>query len=220
MKNISRAQSRTKLQILHADIRPLIERRLRRFSETGARGTDEELLAELVFCILTPQSNAEKCWEAVAQLKRNSLLRRPDPEKILSCLEKVRFKYTKAHRAYLVTRSFSPCGRVSFRKTLDTMSDNQQAREWLVLNIKGLGYKEASHFLRNIGRGKDLAILDRHILRCLCRTGAIKDIPSSLGKKRYAELEEEMKRFACKMKIPLDHLDLLFWYQAKGKVFK
>jgi len=38
--------------------------------------------------------------------------------------------------------------------------------EWLVKNLTGLGYKEAGHFLRNIGSGK-IAILDRHILRNL-----------------------------------------------------
>ena len=66
----------------------------------------------------------------------------------------------------------------------------QEARERLfVLDVKGLGMKEASHFLRNVGRGKTIAILDRHILKNLKKYGAIDGVPTSLTKKRYLEIE-------------------------------
>ena len=87
-------------------------------------------------------------------------------------------------------------------------------------NVKGLGYKEASHFLRNIGRGKNLAILDVHILRNLKRCGVIRKIPATLTKKTYLDTEERMRKLAANINIPLEELDLLFWSLETGFVFK
>ena len=95
-----------------------------------------------------------------------------------------------------------------------------EAREWLVANVRGLGYKEASHFLRNVGRGEELAILDRHVLKNLVKHNAIEEIPKTLTKKRYMEIEQKMKEFSQKVSIPLAHLDLLFWSEEAGRVFK
>jgi N-glycosylase/DNA lyase len=93
-------------------------------------------------------------------------------------------------------------------------------RDWLVRNIKGIGYKEASHFLRNIGFGGRLAILDVHILRNLVKFGVLREIPKSLSRGKYIELERKAGRFADKAGIPMDHLDLLFWSEQTGMIFK
>ena len=90
----------------------------------------------------------------------------------------------------------------------------------VVANIKGLGYKEASHFLRNIGLGGDLAILDRHILKNLALLGVIDEVPASPSKKMYLEIEKKMIDFSREAKIPMSHLDLLLWYKEAGEVFK
>lgn len=87
-------------------------------------------------------------------------------------------------------------------------------------NVKGMGYKEASHFLRNIGFADDLAILDRHILKNLKIFGIIEEIPKSLSKKKYLEIEEKMRNLANEVNIPLSHLDLLFWSKETGEIFK
>ena len=87
-------------------------------------------------------------------------------------------------------------------------------------NVNGLGYKETSHFLRNIGLGKNFAILDRHILKNLKRYGVIKSIPKTLTRKKYLEIERKMKKFSEKIKIPLAELDLLFWSEETGEIFK
>jgi N-glycosylase/DNA lyase len=94
------------------------------------------------------------------------------------------------------------------------------AREWLVANINGMSYKEASHFLRNIGMGQDLAILDRHILKNLVRLGVIQEIPSSISPRKYLDIEEKMRRFCTREKIPMDHLDMLLWCRETGEIFK
>jgi N-glycosylase/DNA lyase len=89
-----------------------------------------------------------------------------------------------------------------------------------VENVKGLGYKEASHFLRNIGLGEDLAILDRHILKNLGLLGVIDEVPSSPTKRLYLEIERKMAAFSKEAKIPMGQLDLLLWYKEAGEVFK
>ena len=98
--------------------------------------------------------------------------------------------------------------------------ETRQGREWLVQNVHGIGYKEASHFLRNVGSGEGIAILDRHILKNLLKHGAIAEIPKTLTKKRYLEIEERMRAFARKVKIPMEHMDLLLWAEEAGMVFK
>jgi N-glycosylase/DNA lyase len=88
------------------------------------------------------------------------------------------------------------------------------------MHIKGLGYKEASHFLRNIGLGDRIAILDRHILRNLVAFRVIPRLPRTMTPKQYLITEERMRQWAHKIRIPLAHLDLLLWFKEKGEIFK
>ena len=90
----------------------------------------------------------------------------------------------------------------------------------MVKEVNGFGYKEASHFLRNIGFYEDVAILDRHILRNIVRFGIIKEIPKTINKKTYIEIEDKMKNYCKKHKINFAELDLIFWSNETGEVFK
>jgi N-glycosylase/DNA lyase len=106
------------------------------------------------------------------------------------------------------------------KSQIGQFSDARDARDWLVQKVKGVGYKEASHFLRNIGYEEEFAILDRHILKNLKLLGVIEKIPNSLSKKRYLEIEKRMKEFAERIEIPMADLDLLLWYKETGMIFK
>jgi len=106
------------------------------------------------------------------------------------------------------------------KSTIDEFTDMKEARDYLVANVKGYGYKEASHFLRNIGKGADIAILDRHILRNLVALKAISEMPKSISRQKYLDIENAMTKFAKKVKIPLAHLDIVFWFKAVGEIFK
>lgn len=85
-------------------------------------------------------------------------------------------------------------------------------------NVKGLGYKEASHFLRNIGF-KDLAIIDRHIINYLEKKGLIEK-PKTLTKRRYLECERILSAIADRLGITVAELDLYIWYLMTGKILK
>jgi N-glycosylase/DNA lyase len=96
--------------------------------------------------------------------------------------------------------------------------DSDKLREWLVKNIKGLGYKEASHFLRNIGY-ENVAIIDYHILDLLSREGAIPSL-KKLGKREYIMVENVLKKIAERTELSLGELDLYLWYLETGQILK
>ena len=93
-----------------------------------------------------------------------------------------------------------------------------ELREWLVKNIKGLGYKEASHFLRNIGFA-EFAIIDFHIIDLLTKFNLIEK-PKTLSKTKYLEIEELLSQIAEKLDLNLAELDLYMWFMETGKVLK
>ena len=197
-----------------------IERRLDEFKSLWKNASDEELFAELAFCLLTPQSKATVCWRAIEELRDSGILFFGSSEDIVDFLTGVRFKYTKAKNIVSARTFFSKNSKINIRGVLSQFSSPIEMREFLVANIRGMGYKEASHFLRNIGLGESLAILDRHILKNLVSLGVIKGIPKTLTKKKYLEIEEKMRRFAKEIGIPMAHLDLVLWFKEAGLIFK
>jgi len=181
---------------------------------------DERIFAELAFCICTPQSKATSCWAAVSSLVRNNLLYAGNEEQIRPFLNTVRFSDNKSKYIVAARSAFTDNSKLRLKAKMDSFRSSVEAREWLVENIKGLGMKEASHFLRNIGLAKDLAILDSHILKNLHEYGVIKELPKSLTHKKYLEIEKSMKGFSGKIGIPFEELDLLLWSKETGIVFK
>ena len=209
-----------KLKQSYFDIRDEIKRRLDGFKKLWQTGGDDEIFAELVFCMLTPQSKAKVCWRAVENLIRKGLLIEGSENEIAYELVGVRFNRKKAEYIVEARKQFMVDGKVSIKARIAQFDNPFDAREWLVHNIRGIGYKEASHFLRNIGRGEELAILDRHILRSLKALDVIDEIPRTLSRSKYLEIEAKMRGFAEKIDIPMGELDLLLWYMGTGEIFK
>ncbi len=205
------------LEDIYAPVKDEIKARLAEFRLIWETATEEELFRELVFCLLTPQSKAKICWKAVQRLIRKDMIQEKDACRIQEELVGVRFNQRKAEYICLAREMFA---KKSIRSTLAEFSNPFDARDWLVENVKGMSYKEASHFLRNIGWGEQLAILDRHILKNLVLLGVIKEVPNSLSKKVYLEIEKKMTAFSSQTRIPMGHLDLLLWYKEAGEVFK
>jgi len=169
-------------------------------------------LDELIFCILTPQSNAKMCWEAVEEIKKIKELTK---EKLMNILRRKTRFYRK--KTDYVLEALNRKNEIeNFLKEKNVI----KLRFILSEKIKGFGLKEASHFLRNIGRSKNnVAILDRHILKNLKNLNVIeKDKIKS--KRDYLDIEEKFIDFSKKINVPLDHLDLLFWCRENGTIFK
>ena len=196
-----------------------LEKRLQDFHRVFQE-PEERIFAELAFCLCTPQSKATTCWNAISSLTKNNLLFSGNEEQIKPFLNAVRFSENKTKYIVKARNFFTNNSQLQMKNKLENFQNSQQARDWLVENVKGFGMKEASHFLRNIGMGNDLAILDAHILKNLQEFGVIKEIPKSLTPKKYIEIEQRMKGFSEKIGIPFDELDLLLWSKETGIVFK
>ncbi len=208
-----------KLIETYQDIKDEIQTRLLKF-KSNFKKDDTYILYELIFCLLTPQSKAKVCWNCVKEMIDKNVVFNPTYKGILSCLKGVRFHNKKTKYILEAIDKFKKNNRIVIKDTLMSFNSAFDMREYLVDNIKGMGMKEASHFLRNIGFGDELAILDRHILKNLKKYKVIDEIPKSLSKKKYLEIEEKMKNFSIKVNIPMDHLDLLFWYLETKEIFK
>ncbi|MCD6351954.1 MAG: N-glycosylase/DNA lyase [Armatimonadetes bacterium] len=219
------ARERRKLLALYEQWRRPIEARLAEFRRLGREGSEEDLFRELVFCLLTPQSKARSCWAAVETMEARGWLLGGDARRLARLLRgAARFHNNKARYIVRARQVFTDAGELAVRSRLEAFGDSaqgqRQARDWLAKEVQGLGLKEASHFLRNVGRGDHLAILDRHILRNLARLGVIEQVPASLTASRYHDIELRTERFAAEVAIPMAHLDLLLWCKETGEVFK
>ncbi len=170
----------------------------------------KELFIEMCFCILVANNSVEKTkkvWERMGE----DFLKLSEME-LRNKLKLLGYRFYKK-RAYYI---------ISARKRLDEIKkifelEEKESREWLVENIMGLGFKESSHFLRNIGY-KNFAILDRHVLRVLLKYGIIETIPKTLTKKKYLEIENKLKKICEKLNISMAELDLYLFYLETGKI--
>ena len=136
------------------------------------------------------------------------------PADVIRPILKGRSRFHNKKAEYLVN------ARRSFNMNVLYGNDILDIRKRIVEGVKGIGYKEASHFLRNIGLGKGIAILDRHILKNLKRYGVIDKVPSSISAKSYLDIEKSARSFAKSMGLGLEELDLLLWSRETGEIFK
>lgn len=174
--------------------------------------SEDDYIYELFFCLLTPQSNAKKCWQAVEEIKQKDILTEHKLTLILK--NKTRFHNNKA---FYIMEALNKWDRI---KSALNNKNRPELRNSLAENIPGLGMKEASHFLRNIGKSNNqLTILDRHILRNLKSLNIIQD-DKIKNKQDYLNKEQQFIQFAKSTNIPLDSLDLLFWNKETGEIFK
>ncbi|MBI2013898.1 MAG: N-glycosylase/DNA lyase [Candidatus Colwellbacteria bacterium] len=205
-----------KLKKAHVAKKKVIEKRLREFRKMRGR-EDKAIFAELAFCLCVPQTSAKKSWAAITELANSGELYRGKKNSISNVLLKrgVRFHNNKADWITNARKNFS-----NIKFAIKNLSDPHELREWLVKNVKGMGYKLAGQFMRNIGVYDKHTILDVHILKNLQRFGVIHGIPKTISVKRYFEIENKFIDFSRKVGIPIAHLDLLFWSNETGEIFK
>jgi len=209
------------LQKTYLEKRKAIRARLAEFDEVILEGNDERLFEELVYCIFTAGASARMGLNSVERV-RPYLLKAGHGR--LNRLLTGAHRYPNARSEYVIhTRNFlrRDCGlRLSGR--LKLFGDDMDARrDFFAKNpgVKGIGYKEASHYLRNIGY-RGYAILDKHILRTLSEIGVI-DAPNPPStKKKYLAVEDRMRKFAEDIRINFDELDLLLWSNKTGEILK
>ncbi len=249
------------------EIKDDIDKRLEEYKKVWEEGTNEDIHAELSFCILTPQSKARNAWKAITNMRNDNVLFSADAETLSEYLNIVRFKNNKAKYLVELRNQMTKDGKIitkDFFESISTVPERRNwivenikgmswkeaghflrnvgfgqevaildrhilknlvrlqviRRNWIVENIKGMSWKEAGHFLRNVGFGQEVAILDRHILKNLVRLQVIPEVPKTLSKKIYLEIEDKMRNYCKEVGITMDRMDLLLWYLEAGEIFK
>lgn len=189
-----------------------IRKRLLEFSQVP----ETDYFYELCFCICTPQSKAKNAIQVVEKLKQSDFLNNPfNPIDILADRQHyIRFHNQKAIRLLKAVDDFP-----KVKKILNLKVSASEKRNGIKEIINGFGYKESSHFLRNIGY-RNLAILDRHILKHLVICKVVQEIPKINSAKLYFQIEKKFLDFSEKVQIPIDELDLLFWSYETGEILK
>jgi len=199
-------------QLQSSEISEVIDNRITEFS--GIRKNSiEDIFIEMCFCIMTANCGAEKCIE-IHELIGNDFLRLPEND-LISAFRKHGYRFPNVRARYIIEA----------RKVIKNLKDKLKhskseadLREWIVKNVKGLGYKEASHFLRNIGF-QDYAIIDFHIVDLLVKYNLIEK-PKTMTKSKYLEIEKLLKEIGEKLELNMAQLDLYLWYLETGKVLK
>ena len=204
-----------------------MKRRLEYFERVYKRENDKRLFAELAFCICTPQTKARSGAAAIIDLYNHNLLFKGSEESIANILIKhVRFHNMKAKNIVLARKLYFPKEKFILRERIDDAIKNDSIvslRNELAKEVKGYGLKEASHFLRNIGFGQKIAILDRHIMRVMSKLDILPESmtpKTSLTKNNYMSCEANLVEYSKKEKIPMEYLDFVFWYDATNDIFK
>ncbi|MGV8141479.1 MAG: N-glycosylase/DNA lyase [Candidatus Woesearchaeota archaeon] len=188
-----------------------VKKRLDDFAKNGKSMRDKDMFLELCFCICTPQSKAVKVAEVITKENIDKLLKLNHAELAELLRRNTRFHNNKAKHIIHARRYIN--------KLKDLDKDSLKAREYLVKNIKGLGYKEASHYLRNIGY-RNLCIVDRHVINLMHE---LKVFPAAINPstpKKYLEMESKIKKYADTHGYDVDELDLVLWSIKTGYVFR
>ncbi len=199
-----------------------IRARLREFRRVWQTASDERLWEEMVYCIFTAGASAKMGMRSVEALR--PLLQNGERHEMTKALVAAgAHRFPNARPEYIVvTRDYLQASiSMRLRERLSGFRDPFERRDWLATEprVKGLGYKEASHFLRNIGF-KGYGILDKHIVRCLFELGVIESPKPPTTRGRYLQTENSMRQFAADTRINFDELDLLLWSMKTGEVLK
>jgi N-glycosylase/DNA lyase len=202
-----------KIKSIEEEAYPLVEKRIKEFENLGKYGTELDLFSELSFCVLTANWSAQGGIKAQNYIGKLNFVRLSE-EELAEKLKEVGHRYPLMRARFIVEN----------RKLIGSLRDlfelpEKEERRILVKEAKGIGWKEASHFLRNIGK-LDVAILDKHILRFLFNEGIIKEIPKGWTEKKYENIEMEFKELSFLLNKVSGELDLYIWYLLKGRVDK
>ncbi len=202
-----------KIQTLKtSEVKTHVDARITEFSEIKTHPI-HLIFKELCFCITTANCSAERCIE-VQEKMGNGFLTLSEKQ-LASKLKEYKYRFPNVRSKYI----FEARKKISELESNIKSGDNgPNLREWIVNNIKGIGYKEASHFLRNIGYN-DYAIIDFHIIDLLVNYNLIQK-PKTLTKNKYLEIEEILKNIGEKLNLNLSELDLYLWYLETGKILK
>jgi len=194
------------------EIKNQIDTRLTEFNDIRHQNV-RFIFKELCFCIMTANCSAERCID-VQEKMGDGFLTLTETE-LASKLKEYKYRFPNVRSKFIIEarNNINQLERV-----IKLGNGGKNLREWIVKNIKGIGYKEASHFLRNIGYD-EYAIVDFHIVDLLVKHDIVEK-PKSMTKTKYLEIEEILKTIGNRVNLNMAELDLYLWYLETGKILK
>ncbi len=210
---------------------PLIENRVR--AQRTNHWCEYDLRKELVGCILGSQVRHEMAIASTENLEQAGLLddvwwssRRDDGfgSIVLDVLSgqrhdlphRGRYRFPRARTTQLA-QARDAIAQVPLAARLANNEPPRYLRQTLVGDIPGLGPKQASMFLRNIGRSYDLAILDTHVLRFMDMQDLLRINQTHIGTVAgYERAELVVVNYAATLGCPVGYLDWAIWATMKA----
>ncbi len=199
-------------EMMLSDFSRAVENRKQDFIRAG-KSSPEVIYGELCFCILTANTSAEMGIRTQEIIGLEGFLNF-DEETMRKKLKEARYRFYNVRSKFLVQSRWI----VDELPHIIAMKDRIGARDYLVNNLKGIGYKEASHFLRNVGVF-DFSILDKHILNMIRKEHPERKFLVG-SRKNYLETEKTILEFADSISLEPGILDLYLWKIATGKLLK
>ena len=152
-------------------------------------------------------SSVWKCEAILADALTNCLL---EPMPVCGKMMRYRFPRSKGQHVARTWLHFEVRGRSLASLIYSELPENE-LRDELVNSVSGLGLKQASMFLRDVGVAKNLAIIDRHVLKYMEAVHLTSDLPRPLNSRRYLDLENRLRDYAIFLGYSLDILDRALW---------
>lgn len=200
-------------EVRNPKLRALVLERVEEF-KLNNKADEDVWFRELALCVLTANSSFVSAYRVLGYVMEEFDRGTLNFERVLKDhgyrLYDVKAKYLKGIVKY----------RGRLKRWIKPIADANQkrAREVLADEIYGIGMKEASHFLRNVGYF-DLAIVDKHVSRFVTASGLVPPF-KSLTKRKYLEIEAKLTELARRYGMAVGILDLFIWHVETGTVLK
>ncbi|PVU69600.1 DNA lyase [Sulfolobales archaeon SCGC AB-777_K20] len=204
---------RLRKEVENLRLRALVLERVEEFKLNNI--ADEDVwFRELVLCVLTANSSFVSAYKVLGYVMEEFDKGTYRFERVL---EERGYRFYELKAKYL-KNLVKYRGRI--KSWIKPLADRSQAlaREVLADEIYGIGMKEASHFLRNVGYF-DLAIVDKHVMRFSINSGLVRPF-KTLTRSRYLEIERKLKELAHQLGMSVGILDLFIWHIETGTVLK
>lgn len=200
--------------------------------------SEDELWYELCLCILSSNVPYELAKSAFLHLRDAQLLR---PERIIESPNSTKqIAHELSRRIYLPKKKDGSYRKyrfpniraqniVSAAQTLYLKSSGlfgllkkarseREARDFLAKNIAGVGLKQASHFLRNIGYSNSLAIIDSHVIAFLKEVEVVPQRKiKTVTPEIYMKLERILQDLCKSLDLNMSIFDMAIWHYMRGK---
>lgn len=212
-----------------------LEELFRRDTHTWVDMQEDELWFHICFCILSSNVPFEMAQSATRHLIEMNLIDRKQsalhPKMSLECIaselskpcylppkknkNKRKYRFPNVRAKHIVQTAVNLQG-IRIKDALQRCETDYQGRDFFVKYVYGMGYKESSMFLRNIGYSCTLAVIDNHILHFMKEIGLVDPKEYRIqSPKTYLQLEMLLRNFASEKQVELPILDIAIWQSMR-----